>query len=78
MFAVKKNDKAFQELAEYAKSQDKPLKEVLLSDDHLETVSKIFYKNMPKLVRFTMKEPKFQEFYKNHREQMVSQIIGNL
>lgn len=55
-------------------AEKKPLKEVLLSDDYLEQVSKIFYKHMPKMVRWTMKEEKFKEFYKNHREQLIAHM----
>lgn len=74
MYKVQKNDKAFQQLEKYAKEQGKSLKEVLLSDDHLQQVSDIFYENMPKVVKWSMKKEKFVEFYKNHREQFVAQI----
>lgn len=74
MFSVKKNDPAFKELETFAKEKNKPLKEALLSDEYLDDVSKIFYKHMPKMVRWTMKEEKFKEFYKNHREQLVAHI----
>ena len=74
MFSVKKNDPAFKELADYANGKQKPLKEVLLSDDYLVEVSKIFYKHMPKMIRWSMKEDKFTEFYKKHREQLVAHI----
>lgn len=75
MNTVKKNDPAFKELVTFADSQKKPLKDVLLSDEYLEQVSKIFYKHMPKMVRWTMKEEKFKEFYKNHREQLIANMI---
>ena len=72
MLQVKKNDPAFKELATFAETKNKPFKEVLLSDEYLDDVSKIFYKHMPKMVRWTMKEEKFKEFYRTHREQLVS------
>lgn len=75
MYTVKKNDPAFKELATFADTQKKPLRDVLLSDEYLEDVSKIFYKHMPKMVRWTMKEEKFKEFYKNHREQLIAHMI---
>lgn len=75
MFSVKKNDPAFKELATFADSKKKPLRDVLLSDEYLEEVSKIFYKHMPKMVRWSMKEEKFKDFYKNHREQLVASIV---
>lgn len=74
MFKVQKNDKAFKELAAYADSVKQPLKEVLLSDVHFDKVSEIFYANMPKMVRWSMKLDKFKEFYRNHREQMVGSM----
>ena len=74
MISVKKNDPAFKELATFADSVNKPLRDVLLSDDYLNEVSKIFYKHMPKMVRWSMKEEKFKEFYKTHREQLTAQM----
>lgn len=74
MFEVKKNDKAFKELVAYAKSVSLPLKSVLLSDAHLDKVSAIFYSHMPKMVRWSMNETKFKDFYKNHREEFAARI----
>lgn len=74
MYKVNKNDKAFKELDAYAKTQNKPLKDVLLSDDHLEKVSSIFYEHMPKMVKWSMKKDKFLAFYKAHREAFVAQM----
>lgn len=74
MFKVNKNEKAFKELESYAKSQKMPIKQVLLSDEHLEKVCDIFYSHMPKMVKFAMKKDKFTEFYKAHREQFVESI----
>ena len=71
---LNKNDKAFKELDAYAKKIKQPLKQVLLSDDHLKQVSSIFYKHMPKVVKWSMKEEKFRDFYKNHRESLVATI----
>lgn len=76
MYQVQKNDKAFKELKEYADKTGMPLRDVLLSDEHLVAVSAIFYKHMPKMVRFVMKEASFQEYYKNHREKFVSMVTG--
>lgn len=74
MFTVKKNDPAFKELTTFADTKNKPLKEVLLADEYLDDVSQIFYKHMPKMVRWSMKEEKFKEFYRTHREQLVAHI----
>lgn len=74
MLKVQKNDKAFKELDAYAKQQNLPLKEVLLSDTHLDEVTKIFYAHMPKMVRMAMKYDKFKGFYQDHRESFVAQM----
>lgn len=71
---LNKNDKAFKELDAYAKTVRQTLKQVLLSDDHLTQVSSIFYKHMPKMIKWSMKEEKFKNFYKNHRESLVATI----
>ena len=74
MLKVQKNDVAFKELSEYSKSVSMSLKDVLRSDDHLDKISSIFYKHMPKMIRWSMNETKFKEFYKNHREQFAANI----
>lgn len=74
MYTIKKNDPAFQELKNLAKQKNLKLKELLLSDEHLQSVCSIFYKNSPKMVRWSMKEDKFIEFYKKHREKLVEQV----
>lgn len=75
MLKVEKNDKAFKELDAYAKEQNLPLKELLLSDTHLDAVTKIFYAHMPKMVRMMMKYDKFKVFYQNNRENFVAQMV---
>ena len=75
MLKVQKNDKAFQELNACAKSKSLPLKELLKSDEHLNEVTEIFYKHMPKLVRFSMRIEKFKEFYKTNREAFIAKIL---
>lgn len=75
-FQVQKNDKALKELQAYSTKVGLPLRDVLLSDEHLVEVSGIFYKHMPKMVRFVMKQASFQEYYKNHREKFVSMVAG--
>lgn len=74
MININKNDKAFKELADFANKVKLPLKEVLLSDEHLNEVSQIFYKHMPTMVKWTVKQDKFVTFYKDHREALVEKI----
>ncbi len=74
MLPVKKNDQAFKELDDYAKSKNKTLKEALSSDEHLDDVSNIFYKHMPLTVRMVMNKEKFKNMYKSKREIFVNMI----
>lgn len=74
MYTIKKNDPAFNELNSLAKEKKLKLKELLLSDEYILLVCDIFYKNSPKMVRWSMKEDKFIEFYKKHREKLVEHI----
>ncbi len=70
----KTNDVALKELTAYAEKHKKPLETILLSDEHLADVAEIFYKHMPKMVKFAMKKEKFQEFYKNNRAVFVDTL----
>jgi hypothetical protein len=58
-----------------AKQVNLPVRDMLLSDDHLEASSEIFYQGMPKLVRMTMNLTKFKIFYKNNREKIVNDMF---
>ncbi len=77
MFKMKKNDPVASSLKKYAEGKGMPLKNILLSDEHLSDVCDIFYPNLPKLVRMTMNKDKFVVFYKQHRESFAEQI-GNI
>lgn len=74
MFQVKKNDKTMKELIDYAATTGLSLREVLLSESHLQQVSSIFYAHMPKLVRMTMNKEKFTNFYNQHKETFVNSL----
>ncbi len=72
---MNKNDPAAKELEAFAKTKNKPLKEVLLTDEYLIQVCDIFYPHLPKIVRMAMKKDKFYDFYKTHRESLVNQMV---
>ena len=72
MLKFQKNNNAIKELEDYAKKAGKPLKEILRSDEHLDSVSEIFYKSMPRMVKMVMKEPVFKEYYRNNREVFIN------
>ncbi len=52
-----------------------PVRDMLLSDEHLDKSSEIFYQGMPKLVRMTMNLTKFKAFYKSNREKIVNDMF---
>jgi hypothetical protein len=58
-----------------AKEVNLPVRDMLLSDEHLDQSSEIFYQGMPKLVRMTMNLTKFKAFYKNNREKIVNDMF---
>jgi hypothetical protein len=74
MFKLNRNDKAFKELETLAKQHKLPLPQFLVSDEHLDKVSEIFYSYMPKIIKFATNQEKFKEFYKANREQFVKAI----
>ncbi len=74
MLKMKKNDPAAKELEAFANKKGKPLKQVLLADEHLIEVCDIFYPHLPKMVRMVMKKDKFYDFYKTHREALVAHM----
>lgn len=58
-----------------AKQVNLPVRDMLLSDEHMDASSEIFYQGMPKLVRMTMNITKFKAFYKNNREKIVNDMF---
>lgn len=69
-----KNNKGLVELKLLAQKNNMDLKSFLLSDAHLEEVTEIFYKNMPKMIKMAVKKDNFKTIYKTHREMIVSQL----
>ena len=61
-----------------AKEVNQPVRDMLLSDEHLDKSSEIFYQGMPKLVRMTMNLTKFKTFYQNNREKIVNDMFPAL
>lgn len=76
MFKVGKKDPASKELQDYSDKVKVPLREILLSDQHIDVVSPIIYKHLPKVWKWKFKdEMKFKEFYRSHRQQMVNMMV---
>jgi hypothetical protein len=73
--AYKKNAKQSAALHALAKQHNITVRELMLSDDHLEPVCEIFWDGLPKLARMTMKREKFQTFYLSQREKLADQMF---
>ncbi len=70
-----KNKAQMDELLALAKQVNMPIRDMLMSEEHFEASSTIFYKGMPKLVRMTMNAEKFKTFYRNNREKIINDMF---
>lgn len=69
-----KNNKGLVELKQLAQKNNMDLKSFLLSDEHLDEVVEVFYKNMPKMIKMAVKKDNFKTIYQSHRELIVSEL----
>lgn len=76
MIKFKKNPEQLEKLNTLAQQKGIPLREMLLSDEHLEPVCNILYDGMPKMVRMAFNKQKFTDFYQNNRETIISQVLS--
>lgn len=77
MIKFKKNPEQMAKLQQLAQQKGLPLKEMLLSDDHLQPVCNIFYDGMPKMVRMAFNKEKFTNFYQKNRETIIAQVLAD-
>ena len=75
---IDKNDVAFKELKILAEQKGKKLKELLTDEQYEKEVCDIFYKNMPKVIRWSMNAEKFKTFYALNKDKFVQQIPDNV
>lgn len=54
---------------------NRPLKELLESEEHGEEGARIMYKYMPKMARAVMKEDAFIEFFKKNKKIILDHIV---
>jgi hypothetical protein len=73
--AFKKNNAQAQKLSALSKELNLPVRQIMLSDEHLEKVCPIFYEGLPKLARMSMSREKFKVFYVNQRENLADQMF---
>ena len=64
-----------QKLMALAKEVNLPVRERILSDEHLEQVAPIFYEGLPKLARMSMNRDKFKAFFTKQRQQIADELF---
>jgi hypothetical protein len=70
-----KNAKQTAALVALGKQHNLPVRDLMLSDEHISAVCEIFYEGLPKLARMTMSREKFKVFYTNQREKLADQMF---
>ena len=73
--AFKKNNTQASKLSALSKELNMPVRDIMLSDQHLDQVCPIFYEGLPKLARMSMSKDKFKSFYLNQREKLADQMF---
>jgi len=64
-----------QKLIALSKEVGLPVRELILSDEHLGQVAPIFYEGLPKLARMTMNREKFIVFFVKQRQQIADELF---
>ncbi len=73
--AFQKNNNQASKLTALSKELNLPVRELMLSDEHLDKVHPIFYEGLPKLARMSMSKDKFKTFFINQREKLADQMF---
>ena len=73
--AFQKNAKQTSDLVALAKRYKLTVRDLMLSDKHLDEVCAVFYEGLPKLARMAMNREKFKVFFMNQREKFADQMF---
>ena len=73
--AFQKNAKQTSDLVALAKRSKLTVRDLMLSDKHLDEVCAVFYEGLPKLARMAMNREKFKVFFINQREKFADQMF---
>jgi hypothetical protein len=73
--AFQKNNAQAEKLSALSKAINLPVRDMMLSDEHLDKVCPIFYEGLPKMARMTMSRDKFKTFYLNQRVKLADQMF---
>jgi hypothetical protein len=73
--SFKKNGTQAAKLSALSKEIKQPVREIMLSDEHIDKVCPIFYEGLPKLAQMAMNRDKFRVFYMNQRLKLADQMF---
>jgi hypothetical protein len=73
--AYQKNNVQATKLNELSKQLNMPVRDIMLSDEHLDNVCPIFYEGLPKLARMSMNRDRFRAFFINQRSKLADQMF---
>lgn len=73
--AFQKNQAQAKKLQALSKELGLPVREVMLSDEHIDRVCAIFYDGLPKLARMAMSREKFKAFYLSQRTKLADEMF---
>jgi hypothetical protein len=73
--AFQKNGTQAAKLSALSKEINLPVRDIMLSDEHLDKVCPIFYEGLPKLARMAMTRDKFKAFFINQRLTFADQMF---
>jgi hypothetical protein len=73
--AYQKNNTQAAQLSALSKELNMQVRDMMLSDEHLDRVCPIFYEGLPKLARMSMSRDKFKVFFTNQRVKLADQMF---
>lgn len=73
--AFQKNNAQASKLAALSKELSLPVRQLMLSDEHLDKVYPVFYEGLPKLARMSMSRDKFKTFFVKQRGNLADQMF---
>jgi hypothetical protein len=73
--AYQKNNVQAEKLAALSKDLGAPVRQIMLSDEHIDKVVPIFYDGLPKLARMAMTRDKFRAFFLNQRQKFADEMF---
>lgn len=73
---INANHKGYKEIKTFADSKNMSIRDVMVSEEHLDSVVDILYKNMPKTIRWILNRDKFKQKYLDQRDLIANIFDG--